>query len=151
MNDNEFGLTQAEKNEILEKYVRPVMERILMEHIAHDIYGAYSPKPFAWIGGETYHRRGSLLPKGSLYHEITGDTIMVTSDAEPESIWGGFGGGHGGFLAMLESGNMGAWSRATGRGLPRPALSQAQSEVDKSSELEAAVHRGIDEILMKRR
>ena len=144
-------LTAAEAKEVLEKYVQPVIEKILLQHIQSDIYGAYSPKQYAWIGGQTYRRRGSLLSRMALYHEINGSTIVVTSAAEPEDLLGSGVSGYGAFLAILENGNMGFWSRATGRSLPRPALSAAQEEVDNSSEIEEAAQRGIEAVLRKRK
>lgn len=141
----DIGLTEAQIRTVLNEYVAPVMREILLNHIASDIYGAYSPKEYAWIGGETYHRKGSLLSEMALYSEITGNTIFMTSDAEPENLWGGgLGGGHGAFLAVLEAGDMGAWTRVTHRWLARPALSGAQEEVDTSPLIEDAARRGVE-------
>lgn len=151
MADNGVGLTDAEAKEVLEKYVLPIMEEILLAHITLDIYGGYVPKEYGWIGGKTYQARYSLTSRSDLYHEIDGNTIMVTSLAEPEDIWDGFNGEPGGFLQILEEGNMGAWTRVTGKKLPRPALSEAQKTVDKSKTIEKAVERGINEVLKKRR
>lgn len=144
-------LTDAETKEVLEKYILPIMERILFEHIESDIYGAYTPKEYGWIGGETYRRRNSLISRMASYHEINGTTMMVTSAAEPENLWSGSVSGYGAFLAILENGDMGAWTDATGRRLPRPAISNAQKEVDESQEIEKAAERGIQAVLKKRR
>lgn len=151
MADINIGLTDAEAKEVLEKYVLPIMERILLEHIESDIYGAYTPKEYGWIGGKTYKRKYSLTSRMALYHEVHSTNMMVTSLAEPENLWGGFDGSYGGFLAILEDGNMGAWSSVTGMTLPRPALSNAQKDVDQSKELDAAAERGVQIIMKKRR
>lgn len=137
---------------ILDKYVKPVMQKILLEHIKEDIYGAYSPKQYAWIGGTTYQRRNSLLNEGAIESEIDGNTIYVTSGATTMGLFseGSWVGGPGSFLAMLEEGDMGAWTRVTGRRLPRPALTKAQKEVDKSQAIQSAVEKGFEDLFNSR-
>ena len=62
--DNWESMTEAAESrcsKILEKNVLPVVKKIVSKHIKEDIYGVTSPRPRAWVGGETYRRRFSLL------------------------------------------------------------------------------------------
>lgn len=145
--DDWDGLTSAAQNactEILRKNVAPVMKAIIKRHIQSDIYDAYTPVPNGWVGGETYQRRHVL--EGAMYQEIQGrgkDTVMVTSTAPAsKSVVPGYSFHNrrpGAFLSMLESGNTGIWRN----GFPRPVISNAQREIDKSGEIESAINSGI--------
>lgn len=139
---------------ILEKDVRPVIEEIVLRHIHDDIYSVYKPKIGRWVDGTTYERRYSLLSKKNLYHEMqdNGKTLMVTSIAKASpSVVKGYSFHNrrpGSFLSLLESGNMGIWAG----GFPRPAISNAQREIDKSlssvhSAIGAAIMAGLDKRL----
>lgn len=138
---------------ILHNYVVPVMKDILLKHIQDDIYGQEAPTKHQWFGGQPYSRTGALLEESSLYDIMLDDTtVMVTSNAQPDyapiKTSKRFDGNtEGGFLAMLENGNMGFWSTVTGLRFPRPAISNAQKEIDDSPEIEAALQRGLKEVL----
>lgn len=124
--------------------VAPVMKDILMKHIETDIYGAYTPIEGGWVNGTTYERRGSLLDEGNLTVLVeNGDTIVVTSVATPnESVVPGHqfvSSQPGAFLQLLESGRMGIWRH----GFARPAVRNAQDEINNSSKIEAAILKGI--------
>lgn len=145
------GISGAAAEQILRDYIAPVMWDILQKHISTDIYGAYTPKQDAWIGGRTYNRRYSLIGDGGMVTSMLApDEIMVTSNAAPDGplagSWSDFAQG-GGFLAMLENGYMGFWTKTTGRTLPRPAISNAQKEIDDSPEIRAALKRGLQGVL----
>ena len=119
-----------ECNQIIETEIVPKAEEILRKHIASDIYGAYTPKPGAWVNGTTYSRRHVL--EGSVYSRKEGEgRYLVTSDASASpSVVPGYSfspRGAGSFLALLESGNMGIWRG----GFARPAVGNAQKEVDQ--------------------
>lgn len=115
--------------DILMNDVAPVVEDILAKHIEHDIYGAYTP-----VG---YERRYSLT-KSIVSKMINGNTLLVTSIAQPNLPHTGWvSSGDGAFLAMLENGDLGWWRK----GFPRPAVSNAQKEVDSSSAVRSAIQR----------
>lgn len=133
---------------ILEDYVTPVMTEILKQHIYTDIYQVYTPVSGGWVNGTTYKRRRNL--PNSLYSIVKsdGDGVLafVTSD---ESFTPIIKGHHfdnncnpGAFLEMLEKGNMGIWKI----GFPRPAVSNAQKEIDTSYAIKEAIQKGLDSI-----
>lgn len=126
---------------ILTKDVAPVAEEILRKHIKSDIYDVYTPKENGWVHGSTYQRRHIL--EDSIVAYVNGDTLVVTSTAtaSPSVIYGwSFENRYAGaFLEMLETGNMGFWRKD----FPRPAVSNAQKEIDKSDEITAAIQKGI--------
>lgn len=128
---------------ILTDYIAEVAEDILLEHIETDIYDAYTPKAGGWLNDSTYPRRHALEQGVDSWLESS-DTLLITSKANPSpAIISGhsvYGGESGGFLQLLESGNMGI----SGCQFPRPAVSQAQAEVDSSPAIMAALQRGID-------
>lgn len=103
-------------------------KNVLYKHIQSDIYGAYTPKPGGWVGGTTYARRNSLS-KGSLIaiNEPDG-TITITSTAVPGTPVGrgSISSEPGSLLKLIESDKHGLWRG----GFPRPAVSNAQSEID---------------------
>lgn len=127
---------------ILEKDVAPRMKEIVRAHIESDIYAAHTPRPGAWVGGSTYQRRRQL--PGSLVHYMLSDEeVMVSSEAKvSKPVVKGYSFHHrrpGAFLQLLESGNMGVWRS----GFPRPAISNAQREIDRSSSIKNAITRGL--------
>ena len=142
---------------ILLHEVADEMQKILLKHIASDIYGAYTPtitpheKIHGYIlpgwrdvgEGYQYARRNSLLDPGNIYKEIIeGNTMFVTSDAKPNqstvgSTWVPYG--HGAFLEMLGTHPGRMWPIA----FARPAIQNAQAEVDTSGAVEAAFERGL--------
>lgn len=122
--------------------VAPVVEDILRRHIQTDIYDVYTPKEGAWIGGETYER-SHLLEDSVTSYIIDGDTLFTTSmTTADESIVEGYDFSSnypGAFLEMLASGHTGIWTS----GFPRPAVENAQAEVDNSSAVRQAVDRSV--------
>lgn len=117
-------------------------EKILLKHIKSDIYGAYTPIPGGWVNGETYSRRHVL--ENNIKSTIEPDgTLLVTSEATAsQSVVKGYHFSNmyaGSFLELLESGHMGIWKN----GFARPAVSNAQKEVDNSSKIRAAFEMGL--------
>lgn len=146
--DSLTSAVQSRCKQILDKQVAPIAKRIVKKHIQTDIYDAYTPKEDGWVSGgkrETYKRRYSLLKRGTLYHTfIKDDEILVTNDVHAmPAIVKGWSFRHrypGAFLKLLEIGNMGIWRG----GFPRPAISNAQKEIDKSSEIRKVIKRALD-------
>lgn len=138
---------QQRCSQVLDKKVAPLVKEIVRRHIKTDIYDAYTPKEDGWVGSDgrpaTYKRRMLLLKPGGVYHKFSNtrkDEILVTSDvtASPAVVKGWSFHTHGrpgSFLKLLESGNMGIWSK----GFPRPAVSNAQKEVDNNREILAVM------------
>lgn len=118
--------------DILLHDVAPVATEILLKHIEKDIYNAYSPS--------FYTRRYSLVSDGNIYTKMIDDnTLFITSVAQPNKPHTGWSSqGPGSFLQMLEEGNMGWWKK----GFARPAISNAQHEVDNSQKIIQAINRG---------
>lgn len=128
---------------VLTKDVAPIATAILKRHIISDIYGAYTPIENGWVNGTTYQRRHVL--ENSLYHTlIATDEILITSNATTsKSVVKGYSFHNrrlGSFLKLLESGNMGIWRN----GFPRPAVSNAQAEIDRSTEIRNSIQRGLN-------
>ena len=124
---------------IIENFVKPVVQEILLSHIQEDIYAAYEPT--------RYDRAYSLLDPANLETEIEGYTLYMTSNAQPHIVWvpGAWSDQTGGFLALHNIGNMGIWGY-----FPRRALSLAQEELDTSKKISEAVQKGF-EFYMKSR
>lgn len=146
------GLTTAAQQKcvrILDKDIAPVAKEIVRRHILSDIYESYTPKENGWVNarGEraTYQRRYSLTKRGSVYHKfISKDEIIITSNAPASTPivkgWR-FRNKTGGFLEMLELGDMGIWRG----GFPRPAIGNAQKEINKSPQIKALIKAGLNE------
>ena len=149
-----FGISKNIVNDIMMHEVADVVEEILLKHIQSDIYDAYSPHPFNWSGNppagwyrvndkEIEYKRRNSLTFSSLgsYREMQGDILFVTADAEAnQAVIGNWSPvGHGAFLQMLEAGPGPIWHGA----FPRPAISNAQAEVDSSPEIQKAFMRGL--------
>lgn len=135
---------------ILEQYVAPVATDIVRKHIQKDIYDAYTPKEGAWVSGSTYQRRKELLKTGiadgGLYTSIIApDEILITSDTHAgKSIVRGYRfvtDYPGAFLEFFEQDNFGVWRK----GFPRPAVSNAQKEINRSGAISDAIKRGIEQ------
>ena len=131
-------LTAAVSNEIpsiLLNDVASVAEEIVRKHILSDIYGAYTPKDGGWFAGSSIHSR------------MESPTMMLTTSyaTANQSLVPGY---HfvnrypGAFLQMLENGNMGIWTK----GFPRPVISNAQKEIDRSSAIQRAIQRGVKRV-----
>lgn len=134
---------------VLVNHVKPVMEDIVKRHIQTDIYDAYTPVEIYQFGGKIYqgYQRRHILEK-SMYYELQGrnkDTIMVTSSAPANKpIVKGYSFHNrrpGAFLKMLEGPKRGIWRN----GFPRPAISNAQSEIDRSKAIDRAIQAGINQ------
>lgn len=129
---------------ILDKSVAPIAKEIVRKHIETDIYGAYTPKENGWVTTDgtptTYKRRRLLLKRGAIYHKFSAvDEIMITSNAtaSPAVVkgWSFRNRYPGAFLKLLETGNMGIWRG----GFPRPAIGNAQKEINKSSQISRVI------------
>lgn len=119
---------------VLMEYVAPVVEDILRKHIESDVYGAYGPS--------VYQRRMSLV-NNIRSQMISDNELLVTSIAQPNKPANGWhSSGDGAFLYMLEAGDLGWWRK----GFPRPAISNAQREVDSSTAVESAKRNGIKRV-----
>ena len=134
----------AEKHcaNVLLKDVAPVAKEIVRKHIQSDIYDAYTPQEGAWVNGSTYQRRGKLLTTLQATLNVDGNELTVTSKATASKpIIKGYRFNNvypGAFLEMLESDNRGIWKS----GFPRPAISNAQKEIDSSREIISAIENG---------
>lgn len=134
---------------ILDKAIAPIAKEIVRKHIQTDIYEAYTPRENAWVTSDgtptTYKRRRLLLKRGAIYHKFSAaDEIMITSNvtASPAILkgWSFHNRYPGAFLKLLETGNMGIWRG----GFPRPAIGNAQKEIDKSSEISRVIRRELN-------
>jgi len=122
--------------ELVENYVKPKGEGLLRQNIRSRVYGAYTPTE--------YVRRWSLL--NMVKSEITrtgGYSVdySVTSEASPAPPARGFVYQKGGFLFMLENGDLGFWRK----GFPRPSISPTQSQFDRGY-LSGAIRTGIESV-----
>ena len=150
--DSWEALTEVVKQRcatILDKSVAPIAKDIVRKHIETDIYGAYTPKENGWVSSDgtptTYKRRRLLLKRGAIYHKFSAaDEIMVTSNvtASPAIVkgWSFRNRYPGAFLKLLETGNMGIWRG----GFPRPAIGNAQKEIDRSSEISRVIRQELN-------
>lgn len=117
--------------------VEEEVKRILLKHIKEDIYDNDARSDTGWHGGK-YPRRHVLENNIVSYRD--GNTIIVTSEASAgQSPVKGqtFSNKDSGFLRLLESGHMGFWKK----GFPRPAVPNAQDEVDNSPVIKALLGR----------
>lgn len=136
---------------ILKEYVAPVVEDILYDFIDYEVYDAYEPVTAGWLKKQTYHRRHAL--QKSIVSRILPDgTLLTTSNATPDGPvdrnYSFYDVDKGGFLKMLENGNMGFWTRQRNQLLPRPVIGHAQVAVDQSVE-RGGVKRAIDKGLKR--
>lgn len=121
--------------------VAPIVEEILVRHIYRDIYGAYTPRE--------YKRRYMMSDGDALVVKMLDDsTLFVTINAKPDGTWTGSSSWtpryDGSFLEMLEKGDLGWWKK----GFPRPAVSNAQKEVDENRDkINAAIARGLNRVI----
>ena len=136
---------------ILENDVAPVMEDILRDHIRSDIYdvGAGTPQEGAWINGTTYHRRHVLENSVMHFFNKRENQINVTSNATASPSvcrgWSFHNRRPGVFLQMLENGDMGFVMKSdrVASTFPRPALSNAQEEINGNTRIFNAIRRGL--------
>jgi len=134
---------------ILDKRVAPIAKEIVRKHIETDIYGVYTPVENGWVDSAwtraTYERRYSFLKRGAIYYSFSKpDEILITSDAKVSPpVVKGWSFRHrypGAFLKLLETGNMGIWKA----GFPRPAIGNAQKEIDRSSQISRAIRQELN-------
>lgn len=142
MADNGFaeydgGMSSIIKQVMLQD-IAPIVEDVLKKHIQSDIYDAYTPREGAWVDGETYQRRHEL-EQHITSQMIDEKTLLVTSDAAAnDPIVPGYVFSNnyaGAFLELLESGHMGIWQS----GFARPAVQNAQAEVDHMSSIQTTI------------
>lgn len=125
--------------------VQKMGEDVLRSHIETDIYGVDQRVENGWcrpvVGGlegqtesATYERRHEL--PSTVYSEREGDVVYVNAYGEANTPLFGYGVftsvQPGSFLELLERGNLGFLTQRTryAPSFPRPALSNAQAEVD---------------------
>lgn len=117
--------------------IRKLGEEVLRRHIETNIYGVDKRGSGTWVHGTTYSRRHAL--PATVYSYVAGNTVYVTASGAPSTpIRNGasFDSSEpGSFLGLLESGNLGFLTRTSryAPGFPRPAVSNAQAEVDGSA------------------
>lgn len=155
----------------LEKDIGKKVWKILKAHIEKDVYDAYKPTG-VWVWGTKqdsyysgYKRRleKGLLNEADKYINVDHDagtdvwTLKVTTNAQPsESVLGWSWKPHeGGFLRLLEEGNLGFWSRSVewyrkdfNHPFRRPVITNAQEEANQNrskyeAELYAAINKAI--------
>lgn len=128
--------------DILDKDVAPVVKEIITEHIDTDIYARYTQNPEShWNGGGPYERRYALK-KLTIYY--TGQNeITITSDASASPSvaqgWNYQNEYPGAFFMLLEKGDLGFFRK----GFPRPAITNAQREVNRSQRVRDAIQNGL--------
>ena len=146
---------EAAIKKTIEKQIGEQVWQILKDHIEEDIYKAYSPSG-EWVWGtpqdsdeDGYQRRrkNGLLKESDKYIDVdhvpgsNSYRLRVSTTATPsESVLGNEWDSSiiGGFLAMLEKGNLGFWSRHNigYRGVthpfPRPVIKNAQAEAEEN-------------------
>jgi len=129
---------------MLESDVAKYMEDVLREHIYSDIYDVSQPGENKWLHHTTYRRRYGLPQRVRAYTNKRGNIVRVTSTATARNpIYDGSRwGAPGAFLNMLQEGNMGFLSQYTHYGyFPRPALENAQHEIETSGIILAMISR----------
>ena len=134
-------------SKVLTRDVSPVAKDILAKHIKSDIYDVYTPKENGWVTSDgsptTYERRHVLENSLTTYLVDDNMTLLVSSTATAsKSVVKGYSFRNrydGSFLKLLESGNMGIWRG----GFPRPAVANAQAEIDTSRKIASAIKQGI--------
>lgn len=155
-----YAEAQLLLDDILKADIAPWAEDILRNRIQRDIYDVYTPKKNGWVTGmitgynkpmwgrqrATYQRRHDL-PRLVYSTMPESGRLFITSAAQKRSsIYStkNYPAHPGSFLELLEgdsskhNGGMGVWAG----GFPRPAVSIAQSIVNKN--LQNVVQRAID-------
>ena len=142
--DFESIVSQANEDgkKILSKSVAPIAKKILKEHIVEDIYNAYTPIKGGWVNGTTYKRRRRLMHRVTAGF-INDDILLITStETANKPVVPGYSFDdryEGAFLEMLGSGHTGIWRN----GFARPAVENAQLDVETNPDIEAAIQNGI--------
>jgi hypothetical protein len=140
---------QAACADILKTEVAKTAKAIVDKHIQSDIYDAYSPAGYE-SGG--YSRRGALgSPGNTIDKMIDEETLLITNIAPPSPPV--FGGGSSGafpdeLLYWINEGLVPnyfndkdyPWMH------PRPAIDEAQEEINTSQEINAAINSGVKRV-----
>lgn len=145
--DSLISAVQEKCGEILDEYVRPVAEDILHEHIIDDIYASYSP-----VGRDAggYDRRDVLGSRDNTVGKVQGNNLLVVTNVAPPSpsVFGSSGSGHEDeLLYWIENGLVPnyfnsfdyVWMH------PRPAVENAQEEINSSGDIRTAIKNGISQ------
>lgn len=142
--DSLYAAACLKCKKILRDDVVPVADEIVKRHIETDIYAAYTPRPGAWVDGTTYQRRRELPDSLIHLYSSDGTEVLITSEAKAsKSVVKGYSFHHrrpGAFLSLFESDNTGIWNG----GFARPAISNAQREINSSKQIQAAIQTGIE-------
>ena len=110
----------------------PKVKDILLSHIKSDIYDAYDPK--------FYERRGALESGNNIVWQVTDHTLVV-KDMTPGNTPIGVGKTPAGnqLIGIIQTGaqgnGLGKWKGA----FARPAVANAQDELDNSSVIRDAL------------
>lgn len=150
---------------VLEKKIGEKVWKILKDHIEKDVYDAYKPNG-RWVWGTAqddevngYQRRrekGLLNEAGKyIFVDRDGDLwgLRVSTKARPSESVLGYKWTHhtGGFLALLEKGDLGFWSRSGNsvtHPFPRPVITNAQDEaMSHMPEYEAEIYAAINKAI----
>ena len=133
---------QTACNDVLKSEVADTAKKIVNKHIQSDIYDTYSP-----VGEENggYDRRNELGdPTNTISRMIDKNTILITNEAPPSPpiFDGDYGEYDDELLYWIEKGRVlnmfnnkdYPWMH------PRPAISNAQEEINSSTEIESAIN-----------
>lgn len=126
----------------LKQYAVPVMIDVFREKIAVHIYHAYEPK--------LYSRRFLLIDDRNFRATVSDDfTITVMSTAPPSrSVVPGskfYNIANGGLLTMLHDGNMGLWTRKSGR-FPRPVIPYVEKTITSDPRVRNAIKMALESV-----
>lgn len=168
--DNYTDLVDDIKQEYTRRLVdeiKPIVFDILRKHIQTDIYDVYTPRENGWVEYDeaagkwrrwvTYKRRYGLLDTGKEYYTVednsSGNAVSLTLFATIDEQVSPFPrkhafkySDHGAFLKLLEVGRLGIFTAARfgGSPFPRPAVSNAQAEIDKDPRIKAIINRAVN-------
>lgn len=127
----------------LDEVVAEVTE-ILKKHISSDIYGNSYRDEGAWVGGTTYEQRGHIADNITWKMEDDNTLLVTSKETANESLSEAHkfeNRDDGAFLQLLESGHMGFVKK----GFSRPAVTNAQKEVNNSSKIRSLINGGLKE------
>ena len=157
----------------LEKKIGEKVWKVLKDHIEKDVYAAYKPEgEWGWgtkqdslHDGYQRRREKGLLNEADKYIDVDYNAgtdvwrLRVSTNAQPsESVLGQSWKPYvGGFLRLLEEGNLGFWSKSfdnwyhmsrVTHPFPRPVITNAQEEANQNrskyeAELYAAINKAI--------
>ena len=125
---------------IMENDVKKKGEEIFKANVEKYIYSAYSPSVYGrrhQIGNKTYSEI-TYAGNYSYEYEVTSTESTVSIYPNGEPYIPPFLYQKGGFVAMLDKGDLGWWRKK----FPRPALTRTQSQFDRGY-LSSAIRTGI--------